>query len=75
MPQETSSSKPDKLQELASSEPLNPLDFEVPPAATTTSLEPRRKPAGKPTVKTKKNVTTRKRVVSPGLGKVTLVTH
>lgn len=75
MPQETSSSKQDKLQELVSSEPLNPSDFEIPFTATTTSLEPQRKPAGKPSVKTKKHVTTRKRVVSPSLGTVTIVTH
>lgn len=68
---ETSSSKPDKPQQ---SDNLNPEDFEL-PSAEPTSLQPRRKPAGKPTVKTKKNVTARKRVVSPGLGKVTLVTH
>jgi hypothetical protein len=71
MPQETSSSKPD---ELLPSSNLNPEDFEL-PSAEPTSLEPRRKPAGKPTVKTKKSIAARKRVVAPDPGKVTLVIH
>lgn len=74
MPQEISSNKLDRPLLLDNDESLNPEDFEL-PAATTTSLEPRRKPAGKPAVKAKKNITARKRVVTPGLGKVTLVTH
>jgi hypothetical protein len=59
-------------------QPLNPEDFEITeaPKATVTSLEPKRKPAGKATVKTNKvKPEPKKRIVSPGLGKVTLVTH
>jgi hypothetical protein len=55
-------------------QPLNPEDFEL-PSAEPTSLSPRRKPAGKPKVKTDTARPKKKRVVSPGLGKVTLVTH
>jgi hypothetical protein len=63
---------------MESNKPLNPSDFEITelPSATPTSLEPKRKPAGKASVKTNKvKPQPKKRIVSPGLGKVTLVTH
>lgn len=55
-------------------QPLNPEDFEI-PAATTTELSPRKKSAGRPKVKKDTARPTRKRIVTPGLGKVTLVVH
>lgn len=55
-------------------QPLNPEDFEL-PAATPTELSLRKKPAGKPKVKTDTARPAKKRVMTPGLGKVTLVTH
>jgi hypothetical protein len=75
MPHETSSSKQDKPLKSLNEEVLDPSDYEL-PSADVTSLEPRRKPAGRPAVKPKKQTSTvRQRVVVPGLGKVTLVTH
>jgi predicted secreted protein len=64
--------------EPSNNQPLNPKDFEITelPAATPTSLEVRRKPAGKASVKTNKvKPQPKKKVITPGLGKVTLVTH
>lgn len=59
-------------------QPLNPKDFEITdlPSAEVTSLQPKKKPAGKATVKTNKvKPEPKKKVITPGLGKVTLVTH
>lgn len=56
------------------SQPLNPEDYEL-PSAEPTSLSPRKKRAGKPQVKTDTARPDKKRVATPGLGKVTLVTH
>jgi hypothetical protein len=63
---------------MESNKPLNPGDFEVTelPTAEVTSLQPKRKPAGKASVKTNKvKPQPKKKVITPGLGKVTLVTH
>ena len=63
---------------MESNKPLNPSDFEVTelPTAEVTSLQPKRKPAGKASVKTNKvKPQPKKKVITPGLGKVTLVTH
>jgi len=57
---------------------LNPSDFEITdlPSAEVTPLQPKKKPAGKPSVKTNKvKPEAKKKVITPGLGKVTLVTH
>ena len=51
---------------------LNPEDFELP---STTELNPRKKPAGKPVVKTDTAKPTHKAVRYPGLGNVTIVVH
>ena len=56
------------------SQPLNPEDFEI-VSDEATSLSPRRKPAGKPVVKTDTAKPNGKAVRFPGLGKVTLVLH
>jgi len=46
------------------------------PAATPTSLSTAKKSAGKPSVKSNKiKPQPKKKVVTPGLGKVSLVTH
>jgi hypothetical protein len=55
-------------------QPLNPEDFEL-PSDEATSLSPRKKPAGKPIVKTDTARPQKKPVVVPGLGNVTLVIH
>lgn len=55
-------------------QPLNPEDFEL-PRAEPTALSPRKKAAGKPKVKTDTARPKKNRVLTPGLGKVTLVTH
>ncbi len=65
-------------QQDLNNQPLNPSDFEITdlPSAEVTSLQPKKKPAGKPSVKANKvKPEPKKRVVTPGLGKVTLVTH
>lgn len=55
-------------------QPLNPEDFEI-PSEETTSLSPRRRPAGKPVVKTDTARPQKKPVIIPGLGDVRLVIH
>ena len=55
-------------------QPLNPEDFEI-ASEEVTSLSPRKKSAGKPTVKTDTARPQKKPVVVPGLGNVTLVIH
>jgi hypothetical protein len=55
-------------------QPLNPEDFEL-PSEETTSLSPRKKSAGKPTVKTDTASPKKSPVVIPGLGNVRLVIH
>jgi len=55
-------------------QPLNPEDFEI-TSDEATSLSPRRKPAGKPVVKTDTARPKKNPVVIPGLGNVRLVIH
>lgn len=73
MPSETSSAQASK--HLQSDPPhLNPEDFEI-ESDEATELTTRRKPAGKPKVKTDAVTPSKPRVVVPGLGNVTLVIH
>lgn len=55
-------------------QPLNPEDFEL-PSEEAISLSTRRKPAGKPAVKTDTARPQKKPVIIPGLGDVRLVIH
>ena len=58
---------------------LNPEDYELPEEEQVKSLSPKRKPAGKPKIKSDtarpKSSGSGDRVVVPGLGQVTLVIH
>ena len=78
MASETSSQISSKIPE-SLLDNLNPEDYEIREEPEVKSLSPKRKPAGKPKIKSEtarpKSSGSGDRVVVPGLGKVTLVIH